>query len=376
MVRFKANIAKGKDNPLYLRFDKSTAMWRALHLDHPEFLATSKALESSLLLGPQDWSIYNDSCSEGTYTTRLLMTGCSDDEFTCNDGSCVSMQLRCDGRMDCEDGTDEAECKSFVKSLGYSKFLVPPPIEKGEKLKLIISVHIIEILEINEIWNKIQIKFGFTRTWFDIQLTYQNLKKYGKNIISLSDKKSIWTPWIIFHNTAAADKEKATTEPNILRVNPNKEFIFNQGDNRHIQNAHLFEGSKNAIEEEKEWTVEWLCDFHMEWYPFDTQSCTMQFRNQYDSIEFVPLNVAYSGPTNLPQHYVQDVKICSATIKGDQAIIVEIILGRPILSSFLTTTLPTIMLIMISQMATSFSGEYLDMVIQVNLTVLLVLATL
>ena len=102
----------------------------------------------------------------------------------------------------------------------------------------------------------------------------------------------------------------------------------------------------------------------------------MQFRNQYDSIDFVPLNVTYSGPTNLPQHYVQDVKMCSATIEGDQGIIVEIILSRPIFSSFLTTTLPTIMLILISQLATSFSEEYLDMVIQVNLTVLLVLATL
>ena len=102
----------------------------------------------------------------------------------------------------------------------------------------------------------------------------------------------------------------------------------------------------------------------------------MQFRIQSDFIDFVPLNVTYSGPKSLHQHHVQDVMICSATIEGDQGIIVEIILGRPIFASFLTTTLPTIMLIIISQLATSFSGEYLDMVIQVNLTVLLVLATL
>ena len=114
----------------------------------------------------------------------------------------------------------------------------------------------------------------------------------------------------------------------------------------------------------------------MEWYPFDTQSCAMKFRNIFDAMDLLPSNVTYSGPRELPQHYVHDVKICSATIKGKQGVIVEVIIGRPIFSSFLTTTLPTLMLIIISQLATTFSGEYLDMVIQVNLTVLLVLATL
>ena len=108
----------------------------------------------------------------------------------------------------------------------------------------------------------------------------------------------------------------------------------------------------------------------MEWYPFDTQSCKMQFGNSQDSIDLVPSKVTYSKPRGLPQHYVHTVKICSAVIKGHQGVIVEIILGRLIFSSFLTTTVPTVMLIIISQL------EYLDMVIQVNLTVLLVLATL
>ena len=351
-------------------------MWRAVHFDHPEFLATSKALESSLLLGPQDWSVYNDSCSEGTYTTRLLMTGCSDDEFTCNDGSCVSMSVRCDGKMDCQDGTDEAKCKLFVKSLGYHKFLVPPPNVKGDKLNLNMSINIIEILEINEIQNYVQIKFGITREWFDIKLTYQNIKKYGNNLISLSDINSIWKPWIPFENMGSRDKDLNTDTIDTLRIIPNTGFNFSVSSNTDMNNNYLFEGSNNALQYDRERTVEWLCHFHMEWYPFDTQSCTMQFRNSYDSIDLVPSKVTYSGPKELPQHYVHTIKMCSALIKGDQGVIVEIILGRPIFSSFLTTTLPTIMLIIISQLATSFSGEYLDMVIQVNLTVLLVLATL
>ena len=127
---------------------------------------------------------------------------------------------------------------------------------------------------------------------------------------------------------------------------------------------------------ERQFTVEWLCEYHMAWFPFDTQSCTMQFRNDQDSVDLLPGKVSYSSPIELPQHIVREIKICSATIQGDQGIIGEIILTRPLFSSFITITLPTGILIIISQMPAIFSKEYPDMVIKVNLTVLLVLATL
>ena len=358
------------------RFDNATSLWTAKHHGYSEFLATSSAQENTLLFGHQKWTIHNDTCLKGTYTTELLLTWCSDEKFTCSDGSCVSMSVRCDGKMDCVDGTDEADCKAFVKSLGYNKLLVPPPTVIGGKLRLNFSLNIIQIVEINEMQNYIQTKFGDTRIWFDSRLTFQNVKKNSKNLMSTSDKKSMWIPWIIFQNLASRDKILMTDNRDFARVIPNHGFNFTLGDTTKINNIHLFKGSENAIRDDKECRVEWLCDFHMEWYPFDTQSCTMQFRSNYESIDFLPVKATYSGPKELPQHYVHTINICSATIEGDQGIIVEIVLGRPIFSSFLTTTLPTVMLITISQLATSFSGEYLDMVIQVNLTVLLVLATL
>ena len=351
-------------------------MWRAEHLDYPRFLATSQAIESSLLLGSHEWTFYNDACFMGNYTTRLVMTGCFDDEFTCNDGSCVGMSVRCDGKSDCKDAADEDECKALVTSIGYNKLLVPPPVPQRGMLAMNLSIELFEIIHINEIESTIQTKIQINKTWYDSQLTFQNLIKNKPNLMSVSDQESIWFPWIVYENIAGSEKIVSADREDFWRVVLNPEFKFTSGDNTNIHNINLFNGSKNAIEKVQAQRVEWLCDFHMEWYPFDTQSCAMQFINIYDTMEFLPSNVTYSGPRDLRQHFVHDVKICSATIQGSQGVIVEVILSRPIFSSFLTTTLPTLMLIIISQLATSFSGEYLDMVIQVNLTVLLVLATL
>ena len=59
-----------------------------------------------------------------------------------------------------------------------------------------------------------------------------------------------------------------------------------------------------------------------------------------------------------------------------KAIVVEVTLGRPIISNLLTVFGPTILLIVISFTSRFFAEEYIDMVVQVNLTILLVLATM
>ena len=85
------------------------------------------------------------------------------------------------------------------------------------------------------------------------------------------------------------------------------------------------------------YTTEWLCDFHMAWYPFDSQSCTMKFLQQEDSLVLVPETVEYIGG-DLAQHFIRNITMCSILLDGKQGVAVEVILGRPVFSSFLTVS--------------------------------------
>ena len=319
------------------RYDEDLSLWKATHQKHKEFLATSNAEKSSLSLGRHNWTVHNDSksCSlSPTYTTVLKLTGCSKEEFTCDDGSCVPMAERCNGKTDCLDETDEAECKAFAQSLGYNRFVVPPPLKNETKHVVYFSFNIQDIIEINEKDGFVRCKILIIRKWFDRKVTFQNLKNES-NTIDPKDQSLLWKPWTFANNIADRTKYAQTDREQEWKVipNPNDSFVF--ADTSSLHNAYLYDGSSNMISYDIAYTTEWLCEFHMEWYPFDTQSCTMEFLQQEDSVRPVPETVVFSGG-QLPQHFLRQVTMCSTTIDGKSGVVVEIILGRPIFSTLLT----------------------------------------
>ena len=178
-------------------------------------------------------------CPDNEHYVKLItISSCNDFEFTCGDGQCVQMDLRCNGKTECRDGSDEHSCKMLVPSLGYNKYLIPPPQTNETFTYVDVKVRIIETVFIDEDKKFMRLKKENKRSWYNSYLTFQNLKNTTINVIQKNDKDNIWFPDFAVRNTENLGKCQRTEESEIFIATPTKGFILNRRDE--YQNAFLF----------------------------------------------------------------------------------------------------------------------------------------
>ena len=80
-------------------------------------------------------------------TYKLSLSTCVEDEFVCNDGSCISLEKRCDLKKDCPDASDEYGCNKALIPDGYLNYL-PPEGHETDTLMVDLVVNINGITEV------------------------------------------------------------------------------------------------------------------------------------------------------------------------------------------------------------------------------------
>ena len=239
---------------------------------------------------------------------------------------------------------------------------------------------VVNILQIDVVGGFFRTRFVLERQWLDSQLSYKNLKSENSlNLISPEEAASIWFPGVSFLNMVS-NKDLSEFKMNEqYHIERNPQNKFDPIDVTTIDNAYVYSGKENKHFKSKEFTTLWLCQFDMKWYPFDTQECKMQFKNFNKNSQFAALNivnVSYVGPRDLTEYVVKSYQMCDTKFGPSAGIEVQIVLGRPLIGNILTVFIPCIILLLICHLVNVFEENYLDMVIGVNLTALLVLATL
>ena len=338
-------------------------------------MATCESELTSFVLGNHDWKVTNDfGCfAGGTEVKRISLSTCTLDQYTCNDGGCVSLVSRCNGEVDCEDKSDELECRIMEESKTYKKHQPPPPHQNKTKLEVNVSIEVINMGGISEIESSVEFQFIMNMKWYEGRMNFLNLRaESGKNNLKNQEMKLLWIPKIVFYNTKKRLKTIVDGETSME--------VERMGNSTIAKNKLVFKGLENPLSVSRFYKTNFICNFDMAWYPFDSQKCSMNFVVDKGSRDFVALlahDLEYSGPLDLTQYFIKKkVFLNRIDDKGLEIVNVDIYLGRRLLSIILTVFAPTVILNIVGHSSNYFKEFFFEAVISLNVTAMLVLTTM
>ena len=307
-----------------IEFSKSDNTWKIIP-GRPSSTGSSitvYATEASLALGTHRVLVDNDPCTQGMKDKHLTITisYCKEDQFTCSDGHCVSLDQRCNNIADCPDLSDEVECT--IVSLGEDYMRDYAPVSVDQEYEIIkvpvnVSVDILEILSVDEKAGTLDISFQLSLTWYDPRITFVNLKTDANlNTLTEVEKADVWKPVLLFQNT----KHKLTTvtDDDVLATVARQGSFTVSGIEDPVH-ASFFTGQENPLTFSRTYNIPFTCQFDLAWFPFDSQECTMVLRPRGNSGEYVFLHAlwfTYLGQEDLSVYYIKDFKYMERTSAG------------------------------------------------------------
>ena len=269
-----------------IRYNNSSKQW-ILTDAVASVRAESNATKMSYVLGKHQWKVTNDvfKCYEGKpYTVYLKLSGCSQGEFTCNDGQCVTMEQRCNQVPDCRDESDEENCRILMLKMNYN-MKVPPivPTWGGDfnKTQVEISIMLLKIVSMNEVQNTINFQFGISLQWKENRATYYNLKdETSLNALTDAEISTLWLPYVVYANTDMKEAVELKFGGNNWRtiLTIIREGNFTSSNVEVLDEIEIFAGAENRLTLSQSYTKSFQCIYNLKSYPFDTQvSCSYAY---------------------------------------------------------------------------------------------------
>ena len=327
-------------------------------------------------VGLQTWDMPDDQCghlSDQTSTKFLLnLSPCDPDSFNCNDGTCISIAKRCDLNIDCTDSSDEKNCTFLVKPTWYLTNVHPPKNKNQDFNHIKLELTLLNILDINIVRSRIATQFKMKMSWYDARLKFKNLKPCEHNNWVTNEEK-IWTPILRFHNT----ESKATTiSDSESWITIKRQGNFSYEDAGSLENRHNYVGSENEITQTRTYNINFICNYGLGNYPFDTQICFMnisllRMEDQYTlHLEHSP-DIKYVGPKELSEYIFHSAEVSNGSFEDKmKGVSIKIFLKRNILSQIMTIYVPTTLIMIVAYLTTFFNNrQWFGHIITINLTV-------
>ena len=296
---------------------------------------------------------------------------CNDDQFSCDDGTCVQMGHRCNWQFECKDKSDENDCMNLlIDKESYSKDI--PPFSYDAKEKVIVSIILMSVDKIDLTSATFNAKIQLIIKWKDYRLTFINLFKSG-NIVEKDTKQEIWIPPLRFTNAPIEllinDEQ---TSISILRKGG-----YQLNDITDLHEARIYKGSENELKYSRNYEMDFKCSYNLVLYPFDTQTCTINMDIPDVFQEYIAIyneSMINTGSSKLEQFWITKVELI--TNKDKSEIFGKISLKRIPWFHISTTYAPIVCLFIMVLVTLFVDKSHFEATIMVALTGMLVMHTL
>ncbi|XP_068246271.1 uncharacterized protein [Palaemon carinicauda] len=336
----------------------------------------------SFPIGRHLWTFSHGFCEkEKGAPLSLTFTQCAkNDEFTCDDGTCIPIREVCDRRVQCQDLSDETDCSMVVLPRGYQTTLPPPSQNMNNPLPVYFNLTLNSFEKIDAINNEFAAEITVRMIWKDMRLMFKNLRRDRQlNIILPSEANTIWIPTVDFLN---AENNQHTLVDNECKITIKRLGQPLPDNIEYSREARHYKGVENYIRIVRKYTVTFRCNFNFFYFPFTTDYCNMVFRMNKNTETYVTLEkygpgIRYKRQDQLTEYNIGEVYMERLTSDEPYSGLVTVIeMKHLFMSEIVTIFIPTTLINLIS--FTTFFFKWFDFQnrIMVSLTALLVLTTL
>ena len=161
-------------------FNAKSKRWTLESLVNPEkFIETESDFSNQIPIGTHNWKTGSANSLCGSFkgtVTELSFSQCYPNKYTCNSGHCVPLHQKCNTEINCEDKSDEYNCKYLKFGNNYNKGILPIDVEAaGEPLTVYINVSVLAFPEIDTMNLKFTADFYLNLRWNDVRLDLLDL---------------------------------------------------------------------------------------------------------------------------------------------------------------------------------------------------------